>query len=159
VEAAAAETWKKIHDESARKRAAAGGDPETAAVGDGPPPQLSVAEVQAKIAEELPPILGKLLGPYELRCFYWEIFECVRKILLVGFPVFFTPGSQEQLVFTLITCYLTSCAYTAFKPFRDGSDSLLQEIAQFEVFFAILSSIIRRCAPSAPGSGRDDTQA
>ena len=121
------------------------------------PPFL--AEVQAKIAEELPPILGKLLGPYELRCFYWEVFECVRKILLVGFPVFFTPGSQEQLVFTLITCYLTSCAYTAFKPFRDGSDSLLQESAQFEVFFAILSSIIRRCAPSAPGSGRDDTQA
>ena len=55
-----------------------------------------------------------------------------------------TPGSQEQLVFTLIACYLTSCAYTAFKPFRENSDDRLQEIAQFGVFFAILSSIIRQ---------------
>ena len=32
----------------------------------------------------------------------------------------------------------------AFKPFRENSDDRLQEIAQFGVFFAILSSIIRQ---------------
>ena len=31
----------------------------------------------------------------------------------------------------------------------DDSDDLLQEIAQFEVFFAILSSLVRKCAMRA----------
>ena len=35
----------------------------------------------------LPGDFQKILGPYELRCCWCEIFECARKIALVGLPV------------------------------------------------------------------------
>lgn len=102
----------------------------------------TVQDVQDKVKTELPAFFGKLLGPYELRCFWFEIFECIRKVLLVGIPVFMPPGSGGQLVFGLIVCYISSCAYTAFQPFRTDSDDFLQQVAQFQIFFVLLSSII-----------------
>ena len=34
-------------------------------------------------------LAGFLLRPYELRVYWFEIVECVRKVALVGIPVFF----------------------------------------------------------------------
>ena len=52
------------------------------------------------------------------------------------------PGSAAQLVFGLIVCFVTSCAYSAYSPLREPSDNYLQQLAQFEIFFFLLSSII-----------------
>ncbi len=53
------------------------------------------------------------------------------------------PGSPAQLVFGLIVCYATSCAYSGFKPLRDEGDDFVQQLAQAEVFFALVSSIVQ----------------
>jgi hypothetical protein len=39
--------------------------------------------------------LGWCRVPDEMRCYWFEVFECVRKIALVGLPVIFRPGSVE----------------------------------------------------------------
>jgi hypothetical protein len=90
----------------------------------------ALAEYEA-LREKLPTALRKLTAGYELRCFGFEIFECMRKIALgtwshltfyirntrallylilclvvvaVGLPVFFRAGSPGQLVLGLLTC-------------------------------------------------------
>ena len=45
----------------------------------------------------LPEYVRKLTEGYDLRVYWFELFECARKILLVGMPVFFEVGSVEQL--------------------------------------------------------------
>ena len=46
---------------------------------------------------------------YAMLCYacFLEVFECVRKVSLVGLPVFFEPGSSEQLMFGLLVCFVT----------------------------------------------------
>ena len=44
----------------------------------------------------LPDFMMPLVSPYTLAAFYFEIIECFRKVLIVGIPVFFFPGSIEQ---------------------------------------------------------------
>ena len=60
-----------------------------------------------RLRATLPTTLRKLTAGYELRCFWFEIFECFRKIALVCLPVFFSPGSPGQLILGLVICFLT----------------------------------------------------
>jgi hypothetical protein len=76
------------------------------------------------------------------RVYWFEIFECVRKLSLVGIPVFYVQASLAQLVSGLIVCFLSVMMYTWFKPYRDPKDDALQMICQVQVFFALLSKII-----------------
>lgn len=93
----------------------------------------------------LPGALKKLTNGYELRVHWFEVFECVRKILLIGIPVFFPPDSPEQLTLGLIICFITFGAYMMYAPFEDSGDDLLSQICQFQVplfYTAALSRVI-----------------
>ena len=132
----------------------------------------SVEQMRKDAAKRLPEHLNRVVGGYELRVYWcvalpftalplissplplkltclvrsrqcrFEIFECVRKLSLVGLPVFFMPDSLEQLVFGLIICFLSFGMYTWYKPYRDSKDDSLQKLCQIQVFFALLSKII-----------------
>ena len=50
-----------------------------------------------KLKEKLDPISVKLTAGYEMRCYWFEIFECLRKIVLIGVPILLEEGSTEQV--------------------------------------------------------------
>merc|ERR1711918_279797 len=53
----------------------------------------------AKPEEELPGYMVKLTGAYDARCYWFEIFESLRKVLLVGVPACSPDrGGNAQLV-------------------------------------------------------------
>ena len=95
----------------------------------------------------LPSYVRKLIGGYERRTYWFEIFECLRKVMLVGLPVFFKPGSTGQLTLGLLICFFTYGVYNHFAPFVEKSDDILQTVCQVQIFFALLSSIILKTNP------------
>jgi hypothetical protein len=120
----------------------------------------------AKVLDDLEATyLGFLLNPYLLSCFWqrcepnqrlhadsllsellaahrFEVFECARKVALVGFPVFFVDDSLEQLMIGLVVCFVSVAVFSWFKPYREPSDNTLQMLCQVGIFFALLSKII-----------------
>ena len=66
----------------------------------------------------LPVSLRKLTNGYEMRTYWFEVFECVRKILLILIPIFFEQDSPEQLTVGLIICFITWGAYMVCAPAR-----------------------------------------
>ena len=85
--------------------------------------------------------LCPIISAYELRCFWWEMFECVRKLSLVGLPVFFNPGSSEQLMFGLLVCFLSTAFFAYYKPYRDQTDDYVLLVCLIEVFVALLAAV------------------
>ena len=85
-----------------------------------------------------------------MRTYWFEIFECVRKILLIGLPIFLPNDSPEQLVIGLIICFVTFGAYMMYAPFEDDGDDLLSQICQLQIFFSLLSKIILTTNPNNP---------
>ena len=71
-----------------------------------------------------------------------ELFECGRKLCIVGLPVFFQPGSSEQLTFGLLICFLTITMFAKFSPSRDPNDDMVQLACLAEVFIALLATIV-----------------
>jgi hypothetical protein len=99
---------------------------------------------------ELPTTLRKLTAGYELRTYWFEIFECVRKILLIGLPIFFPPGSPPQLIFGLIICFLSYGAYCVCSPYIRDDDDFLAQVAQVIIFFSLVSSVVTNAFPEDP---------
>ena len=85
--------------------------------------------------------LPKLTGGYEMRVYWFEIFECVRKICLVGLPVFVEPGSSAQLIVGLLVCFISYGMYASYEPYVKDSDDWLSKVCQLSLFFSLVSSI------------------
>ena len=82
---------------------------------------------------------------------YWfEIFECVRKILLIGLPIFVPAGSPAQLIFGLIICFLSYGAYCVCAPYVKYEDDFLAQVAQVVIFFSLVSSLVTNAYPKDP---------
>lgn len=101
----------------------------------------------------LPGKLKKLTNGYEMRTYWFEVFESCRKIILILIPVFFENGSPEATTITLIICFVTFGAYMMYAPFIEDSDDLLSQVCQMQVFFSLLSSIILMSMPDSPAMG------
>ena len=68
------------------------------------------AEVAERIEqlkqEHLDPTLRKLMAGYEMRTYWFELFECARKLLLMALPIFFKSHPTVQLTLALIICFV-----------------------------------------------------
>jgi hypothetical protein len=104
----------------------------------------------AKLRGELPTTLRKLTAGYELRTYWFEVFECVRKIGLIGLPIFFPVGSPAQLIFGLIICFLSYGAYCVCSPYIKDQDDFLAQVAQFVIFFSLVGSLVTNAFPDDP---------
>eukprot|EP00966_Prymnesium_polylepis_P238549 5516724-Prymnesium_polylepis.2 len=91
----------------------------------------------------LPDYLRKLVGGFEFRKFWFELMECLRKLMLIGAPVFFDPpGSVQQLLDGLVACFIIACAYALWQPYVDDGDDRLALMCEASIFFALLSSVV-----------------
>ena len=66
--------------------------------------------------------LAKLTAPYEMRVYWFEVFECARKICLIGLPIFVEHGSAAQLIMGLLVCFISFGMYTSYEPYVEVSD-------------------------------------
>jgi hypothetical protein len=105
------------------------------------------ADTSRQLRSKLKGVLLKVTDGYKMSCYWFELFECARKILLVGLPVFLPPGSNGQLLCGLVVSFGSALIYAIFEPYVDSSDGQLQLICQSEIFFALLSSLVLRVDP------------
>ena len=82
--------------------------------------------------------MQKLTGGYEYRTFWFEIFEAVRKVLLVGVPcVFPERGGTAQLFWGLLVCFVSASFYMMAAPYIEDSDDHLAQLAQLQVYLTL----------------------
>ena len=63
---------------------------------------------------------------YEGRCWYWEVVETLRRLLLTGILSIVTNGSAEQIVFGIFVAVCFMKLYGYFQPFVDDHNDTLQ---------------------------------
>ena len=104
---------------------------------------LKLARLDQEQRELLPGYVQRLINGYELRTWWFEIFECGRKLAVACVPVFFQPsGSVSQLIFGLVVCFLTFGTHMLCAPYVDNADDRLAQLCQVQIFFALLSSLL-----------------
>ena len=85
--------------------------------------------IQSPEREEIPSIqkTSLLWANYEHGMWWWEVFECGRRLALSGVLVFVAQGTASQIVVALLICVATTGMYIHFRPFERDSDDNLGE--------------------------------
>ena len=87
--------------------------------------------------------LAFLIGSYEQRTYWFEVVEVSRRLALSGCLVLFGPGSTVQGVVSVLICLLSIKVYGYWAPLRDDKDDLLQEVAQWQLFFVLFAALLQ----------------
>ena len=98
-----------------------------------------VEKKQEHLERTLPTAVKKLTNGYTWKCYWFEIFECVRKVALIGIPVVFPAGGIEQRTWGLIVCFLASIIIAQLQPYGEVVDQQLAILCQFQVFFCVIA--------------------
>lgn len=107
--------------------------------------QEQIAHMRAK----LPGYIRKLIAGYEMRVYWFEVVECARKLVLVGIPCFFEPGTTPQLVFGMLCSVISLQIYSDLKPFEKVWDDRLSQVCQLQIFVSLLAELYLSYAPDS----------
>ncbi|GMH73197.1 hypothetical protein TL16_g06118 [Triparma laevis f. inornata] len=80
----------------------------------------------------------------DYRAEYWwfEIYECFRRLSFTGMLVFFDPGSAPQLCFSIILALMSSLMYAYHQPFEKLEENTLAQISTVSIFLTLLAGIL-----------------
>jgi len=77
--------------------------------------------------------------------YYWtEVMECLRKLLLTGFVVFFYEGSALQIVFGLVMSIFFLTLYSFLQPYLMPSNNTFASYVHFQISFTLVSVLLLR---------------
>ena len=76
---------------------------------------------------------------YEPKYWYWEIIETVRRLFFTAILVITPMAPNVQIVGTIILSVIFMKLYGYYKPYKADSDDILQETAQYQVFFTLFA--------------------
>jgi len=77
--------------------------------------------------------------------YYWtEVMECLRKLLLTGFVVFFYEGSILQIFTSMIISMIFLLIYNNIKPYLMPSNNTFAIFVHFQVTFTLACSLLLR---------------
>jgi hypothetical protein len=63
-----------------------------------------------------------LWSPYKQQAYWWEVAECIRRLLLTGVLVFILPGTAGQSAVACVFSVLTLIVFAKVSPFADRTD-------------------------------------
>jgi len=96
---------------------------------------------------------GPIVGPaeltflyraYEGRVWYWEVVETIRRLLLTAVVSVVGIGSSAQVVFGIVISIVYVKLYGHFQPYELDELDIVQEVAQYQVFFTFFFALLIR---------------
>jgi hypothetical protein len=86
--------------------------------------------------------LGFLIEGIELRCWFHEPLELIRKLILSGLVIFVAPGTTSQVAFALLVCLIALVAHVELKAFEDDSADTLQTLALCQLALLLFGGLL-----------------
>jgi hypothetical protein len=83
-----------------------------------------------------------LFKEYEPYYWWFEIFECFRRLMLTGGSVMFMEGTATQVVAGILIALLSIHVYSMCQPFIHDTDDVLALGAQWGIFFTLFFGLL-----------------
>jgi hypothetical protein len=81
---------------------------------------------------------------YKPSMYYWEVMECVRRLLLTGFVVFIFPGTAAQAAVACMLAVLSMVVEAKFNPLLESTDAMLYMTGCIIIFLSMFMSLLIR---------------
>jgi hypothetical protein len=81
---------------------------------------------------------------YKPSMYYWEVMECVRRLLLTGFVVFIFPGTAAQAAVACMLAAVSMVVEAKFNPLLESTDAMLYMTGCVIIFLSMFMSLLIR---------------
>jgi hypothetical protein len=81
-----------------------------------------------------------LWKPYSSRMYYWEVIECMRRLLLTGAVVFIAPGTPAQAAVACILAVVSAIVAVYLRPHADTLDGKIYTVGAMIIFLSMFLS-------------------
>jgi hypothetical protein len=81
---------------------------------------------------------------YKPSMYYWEVMECVRRLLLTGFVVFIFPGTAAQAAVACMLAAVSMVVEAKFSPLLESTDAMLYMTGCIIIFLSMFMSLLIR---------------
>merc|ERR1740138_1344019 len=88
--------------------------------------------------------LSFLTNAYEPHMYWFEVFECIRRLMLSSMLIMINPGTAAQIVVAILVCLLGIKFYSYYNPFVEDSDDHMAEAAQWQTFCIFFAALLLR---------------
>jgi hypothetical protein len=95
-----------------------------------------------------------LYSDFTGRCYYWEIIDAARKLVVCGFVVFL----QESLirpVVGMLLCFLYTVLLVQIKPYKEAIHNYMAIVANVMLFFSLVGGILSKIETGFVSTGED----
>ncbi|CAN0196399.1 unnamed protein product [Ectocarpus sp. 12 AP-2014] len=96
-------------------------------------PNMEQSRVQAAV---------HLSSPYRPGCFYYEVIECARRVLLTGVIVFIFPNESGQIAVTLVMACTFALLFEALAPYDSKWDAWISRSGHVIVLLSIFVAFL-----------------
>jgi len=91
--------------------------------------------------------------------YYWtEVMECLRKLLLTGFVVFFYEGSGLQIFASMVISTIFFGLFAVIKPYLMPSNNTFAIFVHFQVTFTLACTLLLRMNETMTDQERGEMQ-
>ena len=104
---------------------------------------------------DVQPVDG-LWRPYKPERFYYEVIECLRRIMLTGIIVFIYPNTAAQVAVTLALAFVFVVVSERFSPYISKWDSRMSLTGHIIVFTSMYVALLGKVDVSGERSGSQD---
>ena len=81
---------------------------------------------------------------YEPEMWWFEVFDCVRRLSLTGLLVFVFKGQASQIVVAMVLAVLSVTAFINWKPFIKAENDTLAIVSQLSIFFTLFAGLLKK---------------
>ena len=100
---------------------------------------------------------SSLWKPYKPSVFYFEVIECIRRVVLAGVVVFFNPNTTSQIAVTLTLAFIFVVISESLDPYVSKWDTWLSRIGHVVVFASVYVALLLRVDVSTKRHGSQHT--
>ena len=83
-----------------------------------------------------------LFAAYRMDCWYWEVVELIRKLLLTSILALIAPGSAGQVVVGILIAFITLLAALIKAPYAMPRLNVVAQVAQLNLFFLLFVGLL-----------------
>lgn len=83
-----------------------------------------------------------LFENYEPRCWYFEVVECLRRLLLTAIPVLVMRDSVIQIILVMLVSLFFGSLYVGLHPFVESSDDLTASVSQWGISLTLVGALL-----------------
>lgn len=89
-------------------------------------------------------VLKELWEPYQKHAYYYEVVECLRRVVLSGLVVFVLPNTAGQIATSFLLSMFFFVVYMILDPYRHRSHTWLGIFAHAVVMLSMFSGLLER---------------